>query len=134
MKHTLRLLPLLSLMIGCSAVRPQKMVTTCENRSKQEIMTRLSSLVIGEKMKITTINDYIGLIEATRTESGNVTYSWQFIVQPGSIDAYARYTDNDGMSVDIEDDPPQRLKWYWNVRRGVEDLCGEKVRFITGKD
>ena len=131
MKHTLLFL-LLSSTIGCSAVRPQKMVTSCDNRSKQEIMTRISSLVIGEKMKITTINDYIGLIEATRVESGNVIYSWQFIVQPGSIDAYARYSDNGGEPVDIEDDPPQRLKWYWNVRRGVEELCGQQVRFVGG--
>ena len=129
-RYALLLLPVL---IGCSSVKPQKMVTSCGNHSRQEIMTTISSLLIGEKMKITNINDYVGLIEASRQIDETNLATWQFIVRPGSIDAYARITNGNSAPVDLGDDPPSHNRWYWNVRDGVEQLCGEEARFITLK-
>jgi hypothetical protein len=110
------------------------MVTSCDNRSKQQIMTELSSLLIGEKMKITNVNDYVGLLEASRQEGESVVVSWQFVVQPGSIDAYARITEGNGLPFDLDADPPEHLTWYWHVRNGIERICGQQVRFITQRD
>ena len=126
MKYTVLLL---LLVVGCSSAPPQKMVTSCENRTKEQIMTEIASLVISERMKITNVNDYIGLLEATRDEGQGVVSSWQFVVRQGSIDAYARVTDG-VIPWNLDEDPPRRLSWYWSVRRGIEKMCGEHVRFI----
>src|ERR1044071_1896239 len=109
-RYALLILPVI--MIGCTSARPQKMVTSCGNHSKQEIMTTISSLLVGEKMKITNLNDYVGLIEASRPIDGTNVGSGQFVVRPGSIDGYARITDGKSEPVDMEDDPPRHQRWY----------------------
>lgn len=108
-------------------------------------MAALSALVMAEGMQITLVNDNIGILQAATAEDHSIwtgiysTRQWIFSMKGDTVLAYAKSIDQTrnafgGVVGTSETYYTDKLHpdnaWYWNVRRGLETLCGSKVEFI----
>ncbi len=129
---------------GC-AQRPIQINAPCQTKPTKEIISHLSALVAAEGMQITVVNDGAGILQATTAEERDVwtgthtTKAWSFVVKDGTVQAYAKTINQSRNTFGAvlatsetyySDKVHEDWKWYWNVRRGLEELCGAGVTFI----
>lgn len=137
------LLLLLATAIGC-AQRPIRITTACTPHTTTELITALTSLVASEGMSVTLVNENVGILQASSPEltsilTGTSSNHWTFTVKDGRIDAYAKSiyktTNKYGATVSsseyfYSDKEDRDTKWYWNVRNGLQRLCGDSIAFV----
>ena len=136
-----RYLPFLLLLLiaGCA----QR--STCPTKTSAELVSAITTLITAEGMTITDHNPLVGILQASATEESlgriNVTTSrhWTFTIKDGLIGAYARVDTSTrnaaGVTIDstqsfYSETAPDEWKWFWNVRRGLESICGTQVDFL----
>lgn len=135
MKHIL--LPLLILLSSCSYSSYQ-LKTNCKV-SNQVLFERLTGTLVNEGLQIKTVTGNYLLAESN-PESGRYgiisTNVWIFTVQNDTITATAKEKHNtDGYLSEgtVTDGLKPEFTWYWNVRKELESICGNKVMLIETK-
>ena len=133
----------LATIAGC-VQRPIRITTACTPHTTTELITALTSLVASEGMNVTLVNENVGLLQASSPEhtsllTGTSSNHWTFTIKDGRIDAYAkalfRTTNQYGATVSsseyfYSDKDDRDNKWYWNVRNGLQRLCGDSITFV----
>jgi hypothetical protein len=132
------------MMIGC-AQRPIKLVTPCTTQSTSDLIAALTALVVSEGMNISLVNEKVGILQASTAEEHSIwtgattSNHWTFTVRDGKVEAIAKSlsVSKNAFGATISssetyynDKAHKDWKWYWNVRNGLEALCGSKVEFI----
>lgn len=137
----------IAVLFAACAPRPIQLTTPCASKSTKEIVAALSALVMAEGMQLTLVNDNIGILQASTAESHSIwtgtssTLQWIFTIKGDTVLAYAKAIDqsrNAFGAVTYTNETyysdsklhPNSNAWYWNVRRGLETLCGGKVEFV----
>lgn len=137
------------LLIGCTPTKWQ-MRAPCatEEMTRSEIMENLVALVVQEEFNPTIINVEIGLLQTKTAETTSfwtgwsTTYHWNFSFSGDTIVGTAKsvvvsrnqYGVAMGSSEEYYNDETDRDEsWYWNVRNGIENMCGERIIFIERK-
>ena len=124
--------------------RPIQLTTPCPAKPVKEVVGTLSALVLAEGMQITLVNDNVGILQAATPEDHSWTgaYStnqWTFSMKGDTVLAFAKAVQQTRNAFGamlssyesyLTDEVHPDYLWYWNVRRGLEALCGEKVVFI----
>lgn len=122
-----------------------KMNLVC-NMGTDELFSSLTALVVKEGMHIVHSDMKIGyLLAETNEDYVGLQYhtnQWQFTKNGNNIIATAStkirsknfVNGSDVFSLVYRNDEyDEDADWYWNVRNGLENLCGGKLRFEVGK-
>lgn len=127
------------------AQRPIQLTTPCPTKPMREVVSSLSALVIAEGMQITLVNENIGILQASSPEDHSIwtglytIRQWIFTMKGDTVLAYAKTIDQSRNAFGAtlatsetyySDKVHPDHAWYWNVRRGLETLCGGKVEFV----
>ena len=116
-----------------------KIKTECE-KTNDEIIRELSKLLLQEDFSITKSDLSMGYIEGESLPTklafvGLCTKQWSFAINNGVITAYAKLLiiNEYGTVTDTKyyyDNAPVEWSWYWNIRNGLQNICGHNVIFI----
>ncbi|MCE7933188.1 MAG: hypothetical protein DYG96_01205 [Chlorobi bacterium CHB2] len=135
----------IAVLFAACAPRPIQLTTPCASKSTKEIVAALSALVMAEGMQLTLVNDNIGILQASTAEDHSIwtgiysTKQWVFTMKSDTVLAYAKTVDQSRNAFGAvlstsetyySDKVHPDHAWYWNVRRGLETLCGGKVEFV----
>jgi hypothetical protein len=135
----------LLMIVGC-AQRPIKLVTPCTSQSTSDLIAALTALVVSEGMNVTLVNEKVGILQASSAEDRSIwtgattSNHWTFTVREGKVEPIAKsltQTKNafgatlSSSETYYTDKADQDWKWYWNVRNGLQTLCGSQVRITV---
>ncbi len=119
--------------------------TICPQKSSAEIVSAVTTLAAAEGMEITLHHMISGMLEVSTPEqldpATGISSSrhWSFAIKDGLLGAYARVDtktlDAAGRAISstqtfYSETAPADWKWFWNVRRGLEQTCGIRVDFL----
>lgn len=135
----------LTTVVAACAQRPIQITAPCQTKSAKEIIANLSALMAAEGMQITLANEQVGVLQASTAEERDpwtgmyTTKAWSLVVKDGTVQAYAKTINQSRNAFGVvvatnetyySDKVHQDWMWYWNVRRGLQELCGTDVTFI----
>lgn len=118
-------------------------------KDKQEIISKFSSLVIAEQMQIKMQDANIGVAQAETPVTKNIYNGqleqkfWNLRIDGNNliITAYLTITQQNAFGVTLSQttvyfDDKTHNDWgfFWNVRDGLEELCGGKFIVVEKKD
>lgn len=135
MKHLL--LSLLILLSSCSYSSYQ-LKTNCKV-SNQVLFERLTGTLVNEGLHIKTVTSNYLLAESNKESVGNGQQRvnrWIFTVQNDTVDVKASSTFSEGdfsTTSSFTGGMREDITWYWNVRKELESICGNKVMVIETK-
>ena len=125
---------------GCATPMIKDMTFSC-GKTREEIMSAFTALTIREAMTIKISDVNIGYCRAEMAPISTLygvtfTYAWQIqIDKAGMVTATATNTQNNGRITyyDDTDVSDKSIQWYWNVRNGLQELCGSDIKFNSRK-
>lgn len=133
---------------SCITTKIHELQSNCDQITTDELFKSLTTLVLKENMIIKQSDAKLGYLQAETNPkrsplSGETrSYAWVFQHSDGKIVAYAKvlYSSQNAFGATKEsgeayygDDSSKEEKWYWNVRNGIEKLCGNKIIIVTTK-
>lgn len=133
MQRSLLALVACALLVGCSAPRLVQLAAPCPKMNRQEVITVLTGLVAGEGMTVTLVNENVGILQASGSPHkswGDLVEQkqWQFSVRGDTVYGFAKtvYTTAERVEgeMPVTDDASSDERWYWNVRNGLQKVCG----------
>lgn len=123
---------------GCAPPRYQ-MRTACAGKTKSELVSAMTALVTQEAFTVTLVNENVGVVQANGTTEYSVwtqyysTPVWQMSMKGDTVLLIAKIVSHKenvfgaqtgSGETYMADNAAETHTWYWNVRRGMENLCG----------
>lgn len=123
---------------GCAPPRYQ-MKTACPGRTKSDVVSAMIALVAQEAFTVTLVNENVGIVQANGTSEFSVwtgyysTPVWQMTMKGDTALLIAKIlfhkenifgAQTSSTEAYMTDEAAETHTWYWNVRRGMESLCG----------
>ena len=124
------------ILLSCNANLVQGHNVKC-NKTTQEIISAFSALGMRENMIPKMADANIGYARLETMPANNIWIGgsdirvWQLQVDnTGTIIATAFNQHSTGATTYYGDNTHEDWKWYWNIRKGLQQLCGDSVRII----
>ena len=129
---------------SCSAPKMYQLTSSCKPTT-EEVFRSLSTLCLAEGFSIKNSDVKLGYLQAETNPNFDVwsgaetQNTWTFQHDNSKIIATAkrRVVSKNAFgavlySVEVyaNDSTAQEFKWYWNVRKGLEKVCGTSITII----
>lgn len=128
------LIPLLALLVSCTSYT-YRLQAPCK-LSNQVLFERLTGVLVENGFQIKTVTgNYLQAETSPQTGSYgiNKVNVWVITVNNDTIIAKAKVkssSDDWNSETERSDSEPKSETWYWNVRDGLEGICGNKLLLI----
>lgn len=126
------------MLVSCGTVVQEHNVKC--NKTKQEIISAFSALGMRENMMPKMADANIGYARLESLPANNLWIGgtdirvWQLQVDDtGTIIATAFNQHSTNTTTYYGDNTHEDWTWYWNIRKGLQQLCGDSVR-ITQRE
>jgi len=148
MKRIIIFFLLISFFLSSCGTTMYQLKTDCSKVTVEELFKSITALLIEEDFIVKQSDLKLGYLQAETMPEFNVWLGmneirvWSFQDVNGKIKATAKvvytkkniYGSTTGGSVTYyNDDAHEDWTWYWNIRNGLERICGNKIVIVKKK-